>query len=114
MHIKKFKPHDIERMNEFISSVELVDNRVELHDGWIYVFYKPNLTPEEMEAKKLKERIREAEESLVEARLHKGFLDVTDIGDPEKIEEAKKKNDMETKNIEARLNLYKSWEILKN
>lgn len=113
-HIKVFKASEADQANEFIDSVDLCDGRVELQDGQIYVFYHPQVKPEELEAQKVRSRIRQAEESLVEAKLHSAFLGVTDIGDEEKIKSAKESNDKEIKNIENRIQLFKSWEILKS
>lgn len=109
MQVKRFKPDDIEAMNEFMASVEMPENRVEFNDGWLYVFYK-----ESTKQDKLRQRIREAQFTLMEAELHREFLDVIDIGDEDKIKEAQEKNDKEIKNAQARIQRYEECLMREN
>lgn len=111
--VKVFKlPIDLDEMNEFLKTARLPDDRIETHDGLTYVYYMPDLSPKELEEISVGKRLREAKMNLVEARLHKAFLDVVKLEDMSKVETSRNKNALEIANLEEQIKMYKTWGIL--
>lgn len=111
--VKTFKlPEQIEEFNEFLKTARLPDDRIETHDGLTYVYFVPDLEPAELERISVGKRLREAKMNLVEALLHKAFLDVVKLEDMAKIEASKSKNALEIANLEEQIKMYKTWRIL--
>lgn len=111
--LKVFPTKQYDEANEFIRSVDISKDGVEIKEGNILIFYNDEMPLSMLEEKRIAKRLRMAEELLLDQMIHKQFLKVVKIdGDEDKIKDAQKKNEQEIKNLEAQIKLYKTWKIL--
>lgn len=101
-----------EKANAFINSVDV--EKVEIHDGKIYVWHKPELTPEEFEKMIVSRRRRNAEMDLVQFRVHEAYLNTIKLTGTQyqQLQDKKAENETAINNARAAMELFGNWEPL--
>ncbi len=107
MNIAVFKLSDEEQANACINAHDV--ERVEVNDGMICVFHKPNFTAEEFEQMVVSRRKRNAEMDLVQFTIHAKYLDTIEVKDIIKHTEARDANDLAIKNAKTTIALFSDW-----